>query len=98
MFERQTIMDRFHLSKERVGTVFSRGSNFAKLTNYIQYLRLEYAARLLVEQPEVSIVQVAADSGFNSCAYFSSRFRQHFGLSPSDYRHDATTQKENTIE
>ena len=98
MFERQTIMDRFHLSQERVGTVFSRGSNFAKLTNYIQYLRLEYAARLLVEQPEASIVQVAADSGFNSCAYFSSRFRQHFGLSPSDYRRDATTQKANTIE
>lgn len=85
-FERQTIMDRFNLSKERVGTIFSKGSSFTKLTNYVQQLRLEYAAKLLVEQPDLSIVQVANQCGFSSNTYFSDRFRQRFDMTPSEFR------------
>jgi len=85
-FERQTIMDRFQLSKERAGAVFSKGSEHTKLTNYIQQLRLEYAAKLLVEQPDMSIVQIAAECGFSSHKYFSDRFRLHFSMTPSEFR------------
>jgi len=85
-FGRQTIMERFQLSKERVGAVFSQGSDHARLNNYIFQLRLEHAAHLLVEKPEYSILQVAADSGFGSGSYFSERFRRHYGMSPSDFR------------
>lgn len=84
-FERQTVMDRFQLSKERVGSIFSQ-SEHAKLTNYIQQLRLEYAAQLLVEQPERSIVQIAADCGFSSHKYFTDRFRQYFSMTPTEFR------------
>lgn len=88
-FERQTIMDRFHLSKERVGTIFSKGSKYAKLSSYLQALRLDYSAVLLVGSPEKSIVQVATESGFSSNTYFCSCFRQHFSMSPSDFRKNA---------
>lgn len=88
-FERQTIMDRFHLSKEKVGAVFSSGSHYSKLSTYLQQLRLEYAAKLLIEQPDKSIVQIAAESGFSSNTYFSNCFRQYFSISPSDFRRDA---------
>ena len=84
-FERQTVIDRFQLSKERVGNIFSQ-SEHAKLTNYIQQLRLEYAAQLLVEQPERSIVQIATDSGFSSHKYFTDRFRQYFSMTPTEFR------------
>ena len=85
-FGRQTIMERFQLSKDRVGTVFSKGGNHAKMSNYIQLLRLEYAAQLLVENPDKSIVQIASDSGFKGSSYFCRCFRDHFGMTPSDYR------------
>ena len=85
-FERQTIMDRFQLSKERVGTMFSKGSDYAKLSNYVQQLRLEHAAKLLVEHPDMSIVQIAAECGFSSHKYFSDRFRQYFSMTPSEFR------------
>ena len=85
-FDRQTIMDRFNLSKERVGTIFSKGTSFTKLTNYVQQLRLEYAAKLLVEQPEMSIVQIASECGFSSNTYFSDRFRVNFSMTPSEFR------------
>lgn len=88
-FERQTIMDRFNLSKERAGAVFSKGSSHSNLTSYIQQLRLEAAAKMLSEQSDKSIVQIASDCGFGAHTYFSFCFRQHFGMSPTDYRREA---------
>ena len=88
-FDRQAIMDRFQLSKERVGAVFSKGSEHVKLNSYILQLRLEHAAHLLVDKPERTVAQIAADCGFSSSSYFSDRFRQHYGMSPSDYRTEA---------
>jgi AraC-like DNA-binding protein len=85
-FQRQIIMDRFQLSKERVGAIFSKGSEHANLSSYIQQLRLEYAAKLLIDQPEKSVVKIAAESGFSSKTYFSDRFRQYFGMTPTDFR------------
>lgn len=92
-FGRQTIIDRFQLSKERVGAIFSKSSEHSKLSGYVQQFRLEYAAKLLIEQPEKSIVQIASDCGFSSHTYFRARFRQHFGLSPSDFRSDVLEQE-----
>jgi len=63
-------------------------------SNYIQQLRLEYAAKLLVEQPEMSIVQIAAECGFGSHKYFTERFRLHFSMTPSEFR-KASQQSEN---
>ena len=85
-FQRQVIMDRFQLSKERVGAIFSKGSEHANLSSYIQQLRLEYAAKLLIDQPEKSVVKIATESGFSSQTYFSDRFRQYFGMTPTDFR------------
>jgi len=88
-FGRQAIMDRFQLSKERVGAVFSQGSEHMRLNKYILQLRLEHAAHLLIDDPDRTIAQIAADCGFGSNAYFSDRFRQHYGMSPSDFRTEA---------
>ena len=92
-FGRQTIIDRFQLSKDRIGAIFSQ-SEHNKLSIYVQQLRLEYAAKLLIEQPELSIVQIAADSGFGSNAYFSACFRHHFSMTPSEFRENALQPEE----
>ena len=83
-------MERFHLSKERVGTIFSKSSEYGEMSTYILKLRLDYAAKLLMEQPDKTVVQIASDSGFSSSAYFSNCFRQQFGMTPTDYRRDTT--------
>ena len=74
-FGRDTIMERFQLSKERVGTIFSKSSEYGEMSTYILKLRLDYAAKLLMEQPDKTVVQIASDSGFSSSAYFSNCFR-----------------------
>jgi len=88
-FDRQAIIERFQLSKERVGAVFSKGSEHVRLNKYILQLRLEYAAHLLINEPDHTVAQIAADCGFGSSPYFSDRFRQHYGMTPSDFRNEA---------
>lgn len=86
---RETIMERFQLSKDRVGAIFSKAGGHSKISTYILKQRLDYAARQLLERPDKTIVQIASDSGFSSSAYFSNCFRQNFGLTPTDYRREA---------
>jgi len=85
-FGRQTIIERFHLSKERVGAIFSKGSDYSKLSDYIQQLRMEYAAKLLVDNPQMTIVQIASDCGFSSHKYFTERFHHYYSMTPTEFR------------
>lgn len=52
---------------------------------YITELRLNKACQLLVEG-EHKIIEVALDSGHSSLAQFNYAFKNHFGLSPSQWR------------
>jgi AraC-like DNA-binding protein len=52
---------------------------------YLLQRRLERAERLLKET-DVSLCQVALDSGFSDQSHFSSCFRRHFGESPRSFR------------
>jgi DNA-binding response OmpR family regulator/two-component sensor histidine kinase len=53
-------------------------------SEFIRNIRLEQAARLLREQ-KVNVTQVAYTVGFSNLAHFSTIFRKHFGISPSEY-------------
>ena len=51
---------------------------------FIRNLRLEQAARLIKED-KINITQVAYSVGFNNQTHFSTIFKKHFGMSPSEY-------------
>ena len=85
-FDRHAAMERFHLSKERIGTAFAQGSDYASLAAFITACRVEYAARLLRQQPSLPITQVATASGFSSTNHFGRAFKSIYGLSPTEYR------------
>ena len=53
-------------------------------SEFIRNIRLEQAARLLREQ-KVNVTQVAYTVGFSNLAHFSTIFRKHFGVAPSEY-------------
>ena len=55
------------------------------VTEEINLARLRYACRLL-SQGNLSVKEIAFESGFNDPAYFRRRFRREFGLSPAEYR------------
>ena len=84
--DRQMLTDRFGLSKERLGSLFVQYSDAKNVSAFINGLRLAHAAQLLTTQPDLDIREVAAASGFGSHQYFSTCFKQRFGLSPTVYR------------
>lgn len=82
-FGRQTLIDRFHLTERRIGSVFSYGGS---LPDFIRELRLENACRLLADHPEMSISDIATASGFSSLSVFSREFKRKLEVTPSYYR------------
>lgn len=56
------------------------------INDYIVRRRLERAVNLLIFKTELTVTQVALDSGFSSSANFSKAIKLHFGFSPSEIR------------
>ncbi|MBB2201426.1 GlxA family transcriptional regulator [Gluconacetobacter tumulisoli] len=56
-----------------------------KPANFYRLIRLRYA-RALLQQGELSVTEVAVETGFSDCAHFSRQFKSMFGHSPSDLR------------
>lgn len=82
-FGRQTLVDRFHLTERRIGSVFSHGGS---LPDFIRELRIQHACQLLTNRPEMSISDIAAASGFSSLSVFSREFKRKLEVTPSYYR------------
>ena len=85
-FERQTLINRTGLSKERIGAAFAQATGYERLTTLVRELRLDHAVRLLNEQPELSIEQVCMASGFANTVSFNRSFKAKFGMTPSAFR------------
>lgn len=56
------------------------------ISQQVRRLRMERAKRLLLDYPEMSIGQIAADCGYEDYNYFISVFSQFTGQSPSLFR------------
>jgi AraC family transcriptional regulator of arabinose operon len=65
-----------HLFREQTGTTPQRMHEQIRLRQAAQYLRLS----------QFSIAEVADRVGFDNPFYFSNRFRQKYGMSPTAYR------------
>ena len=55
------------------------------VNDYINKFRIEAAIQLL-EQTNLSILEISEQSGFSNQSYFSITFKQATGLSPSKYK------------
>lgn len=60
---------------------------------FIQNIRLKYAARLLRETSR-TVSEITFDVGFSDSSYFSRAFRKCFGVSPKQWREQAISEKE----
>jgi AraC-like DNA-binding protein len=66
-------------------------SRFSALTGegpivYLTRWRIQLAARLLIEYPNVRINEIAEWVGYHSEAAFSKAFKRAIGVAPSKYR------------
>ena len=54
--------------------------------DFINQYRIAEAERLLREEPDLSVTDVAFQSGFNNRSSFYNCFRNQFGITPVSYR------------
>ncbi len=52
---------------------------------YLNKIKTEFACKLLMD-PDLSIMDICLDSGFNNISHFNKQFKKARGVSPSEYR------------
>ncbi|WP_239616229.1 response regulator [Cohnella mopanensis] len=78
------IANKFSYSANHMGFLFKEqtGESF---NEYLVRNRME-KARILLQVPTLKIYEVADHVGYKSLAYFSRLFKEHYGITPGDYR------------
>ena len=92
-FGRQTLIDHTGLSKERIGAAFAQGSDSVSLPAYVRELRLDYAVRLMNDQPDIAVELVSQASGFANADTFTRNFRAKYGMTPTTYKQTLNSDK-----
>ena len=83
--QRQDILDRFDISRRTLNDLLTVHADGQSFTTYINNMRLEDAVRLLREEPEMSLTDIAENVGFTP-ATFREQFKRQFGMTPTEYR------------
>ncbi|WP_417320132.1 helix-turn-helix domain-containing protein [Emcibacter sp.] len=88
----------FTISTRYLHVLFSKEGE--TVSNYIQRRRVEECARQMsgVIWRRHTITEIAFGWGFNSTTHFARVFRNHYGMSPRDFRNTAVNSNEKTHE
>ena len=81
---RDALLQLSNRSAEHVGRAFKKYLNTTP-SHYINTLRLNYAANLLIHTDQ-AIIDIAFGCGFDNLSYFYQQFKKRFNITPSRYR------------
>ncbi|TGL88759.1 AraC family transcriptional regulator [Leptospira congkakensis] len=80
-----TLAEHLDLNSHQLSEVLNSTLGFT-FRNYINQFRLQEAASLLKERPDMAILSIIYASGFNSKSAFHKLFQNRYGVSPQVYR------------
>ena len=83
--QRQDIVERFGISRHALNDLFTAFADGQSFPGYINNLRMQDAIRLMQEEPELPISDIAEAVGFTP-ATFREQFKRQFGMTPTEYR------------
>ena len=89
---RETLMRIAGVDKNKLATMLKQyaGTNFA---GYINTKRMEYALRLIKENPDYSTMKELAEAcGYTSQSTFFRVFKAHYGITPAEFIQNETQQ------
>lgn len=80
-----TLSEKFSVSSSHLSRLFKQvtGEN---LSVFIIRFKLEKAAELLLIEPQMSVKEIGESLGYYSSAYFTKLFKDHYGVTPNQYR------------
>jgi two-component system, response regulator YesN len=80
----QEIADSIKISKGHLSNLFKQETDVT-IWNYVVSIRMEKAGELLL-QPSMRTYEVALMVGYEDQTHFSQLFKEHYGLTPSEYK------------
>lgn len=84
-FDHDALVKFMGVSEEVFCQLVPRYKEPDRTLDYINSLRAEYAAKLLMEQSDYSAEDIASMCGFRNTAAYISAFKFAFGITPTDY-------------
>ena len=85
-FNQQALADFMEIDLNTFCQLVPRYKDPDRTLDYINSLRAEYAAKLLMEPISCSMDEIAHKCGFRDTAAFNNAFKFAFGITPSDYQ------------
>lgn len=82
----QTAADHVGLHPAYLSTLF-KSKTSENISEYVYKVRMQRAREMLIEQPELKVSDVASAIGYHKPQYFIKLFKEHYGLTPQDFRH-----------
>ena len=83
-FNKKDLMSEFHIPANKFALLFKEFAG-CSFTQYIQERRLDYAVRLMREQPQWTLDAIAKEAQMSNGAFYGYFFKK-YGMKPSDYR------------
>lgn len=80
----QNIAEIFSLSPIIISKIIKK-KTAKKFNDYLNYLRIEYA-KMLIASENMKIAAVCDESGYADYCYFTEKFKEFTGVSPSEYK------------
>lgn len=79
------VADEFHITSAHLSRIFKDnvGINFSE---HVTEKKLIKATEYIKENTNLSIVDIANKLGYNTPSYFSSKFKDRFGVTPGAYK------------
>ena len=84
-FNQQALADFMEVDLETFRKLVPRYSAPDRTLEYINSLRAEYAAKVLMESSKCSLDEIATKCGFSNTTSFNSAFKFAFGIMPAEY-------------
>lgn len=83
-FSKKELLKGVHIPANKFASLFREfaGCSFSQ---YIQDLRLDYAIRLMREQPQWTLDAIAKEASMSNGAFYS-QFQKKYGMKPSEFR------------
>ena len=79
--------DRDALASASASTLYNKLRAIANVnvTTFIRGIRMDEARRIATENPDIRISDLAYRVGFRDPRYFSTTFKKHFGMQPTEF-------------
>ena len=84
-FSREKLQRRMKLSKNLLTPVLKAALQGKRLSDYISERRVRHACTLMQNQPDKSVSEIAAESGFGTVRTFNRVFKEHTGMTATEY-------------